>query len=76
MSEKSVAILGAEKLEVPEVSFDLADLVWTRGCAGGCTGAGAGAGAGRRSSLEAASSLKSSDEEDMLRSLESEKLKF
>ena len=65
-----MAILGAEKLEVPDVSVDLVDLVWTRGCGGGCTGAG------RRSSLATAFSSKSSVEEDMLRSLESEKLRF
>ena len=52
------------------MSLDLADLVWTRVCGGACTGAG------RVSSLNAASSLKSSDEEDMLRSLESEKLRL
>ena len=70
MSEESVAILGAEKLEIPEVSLDLADLVWTRVGGGACTGAG------RVSSLEAASSLKSSFEKDLLRSLESEKLRL
>ena len=70
MSEKSAAVLGAEKIGIPEVSLDLEDLVWTRGCDGACTGAG------RLSSLETMSSMKSSEEEDISRTLGSEILKI